>query len=581
MPILSVFLELKKKSFGVFLILFFSFNSLHAMNVEEVYQELYQEHFSNKIIQKLYNKEYAIYKETLSHESFVNLKLLEYYSLLKDEKNYNRYLKEILYLINKSHKNKNITLFIISNMELANALKINNFKKSHQLMLKTSLLTKNHPIKSFKNETNGYLGDYNYSKLKNYKKAIYYWNKSYLFFLKNKSNERAASMLNNVAISYSKLGDFEKAYNLTLKALKSIKHKKNKDEVFMYHLLNNNLGGYLFKLNRYQEAIDKTVPFYNYCMQNEAIFTEIPTIANQLINIYKKQNNYTAINTIIYDLNRLMFLIKKPELKYNVCKVIYNYYLSKQDIKNINKFGKLLIIYQELKLKEFEKKSSFINEQMTNSAIASIEESFQKEKDIQQQRNITIFSIVSFILVLGGSFILYRRKNKQKEEIISEKEEKIEMIESDLFLEQQKQIQEKMLALQMNINLKNATASAFADKLKVLKRRKDLNPEEIIKELQAQINNLLNIDKKNAVIIEDNDSEEKRFNDYLRTNHPELTSQEIQLCNYYRMNLSAKEIATIEGITPGSARVYKNKLKNKLGLTQEDSVNQYLMSIYS
>lgn len=29
------------------------------------------------------------------------------------------------------------------------------------------------------------------------------------------------------------------------------------------------------------------------------------------------------------------------------------------------------------------------------------------------------------------------------------------------------------------------------------------------------------------------------------------------------MNLSAKEIATLKGITPGSAHVYKNKLKKK------------------
>ena len=51
------------------------------------------------------------------------------------------------------------------------------------------------------------------------------------------------------------------------------------------------------------------------------------------------------------------------------------------------------------------------------------------------------------------------------------------------------------------------------------------------------------------------------------------------LCNYFRLNMPSKEIASIEGITDGTVRVYKNKIKNKIGLSQLDSLNEYLVNI--
>ena len=69
------------------------------------------------------------------------------------------------------------------------------------------------------------------------------------------------------------------------------------------------------------------------------------------------------------------------------------------------------------------------------------------------------------------------------------------------------------------------------------------------------------------------------FSTTLRKKHPFLTDQEIGLCNYFRLNMPSKEIASIEGITDGTVRVYKNKIKNKIGLSQMDSLNEYLVNI--
>jgi hypothetical protein len=73
--------------------------------------------------------------------------------------------------------------------------------------------------------------------------------------------------------------------------------------------------------------------------------------------------------------------------------------------------------------------------------------------------------------------------------------------------------------------------------------------------------------------------ENVNFSATLRKKHPFLTDQEIGLCNYFRLNMPSKEIASIEGITDGTVRVYKNKIKNKIGLSQMDSLNEYLVNI--
>jgi DNA-binding CsgD family transcriptional regulator len=48
------------------------------------------------------------------------------------------------------------------------------------------------------------------------------------------------------------------------------------------------------------------------------------------------------------------------------------------------------------------------------------------------------------------------------------------------------------------------------------------------------------------------------------------------MCSYFKLHLKSKEIAQIESITNGTVRVYKNKIKHKIGLDTEKNLNDYL-----
>ena len=69
------------------------------------------------------------------------------------------------------------------------------------------------------------------------------------------------------------------------------------------------------------------------------------------------------------------------------------------------------------------------------------------------------------------------------------------------------------------------------------------------------------------------------FQSKIQTLHPTLTDQEIMLCCYVLQNRSCNEIALMLGLTSGTVRVYKNKLKTKLGLSFENSLHDYIQKI--
>ncbi len=62
--------------------------------------------------------------------------------------------------------------------------------------------------------------------------------------------------------------------------------------------------------------------------------------------------------------------------------------------------------------------------------------------------------------------------------------------------------------------------------------------------------------------------------------HPNLTSNNLKMCVYLKMNLSSKEIASIMHITPGAVMVARSRLRKKLNLDEsQQSLSVYLNSI--
>jgi DNA-binding CsgD family transcriptional regulator len=72
----------------------------------------------------------------------------------------------------------------------------------------------------------------------------------------------------------------------------------------------------------------------------------------------------------------------------------------------------------------------------------------------------------------------------------------------------------------------------------------------------------------------------RKFKKKLLSIHPDLTEQELWLCELIITKKSITEISEIMKLASGTVRVYKTKLKLKLNLSQESSLKAYLIKLY-
>ncbi|MFP9115917.1 histidine kinase [Flavobacterium sp. RHBU_3] len=65
----------------------------------------------------------------------------------------------------------------------------------------------------------------------------------------------------------------------------------------------------------------------------------------------------------------------------------------------------------------------------------------------------------------------------------------------------------------------------------------------------------------------------------LTAKYPELTSKDIKLCIYLKMNLSSKEIAPLMNISFRGVELHRYRLRKKLGITTEESLTRFMITV--
>ena len=72
---------------------------------------------------------------------------------------------------------------------------------------------------------------------------------------------------------------------------------------------------------------------------------------------------------------------------------------------------------------------------------------------------------------------------------------------------------------------------------------------------------------------------DKEFFKKVKTRHPELTSNDLKLCAYLRLNLSSKEIAPLLNISVKSVEIKRYRLRKKMDLGREVNLTEYILAI--
>lgn len=194
--------------------------------------------------------------------------------------------------------------------------------------------------------------------------------------------------------------------------------------------------------------------------------------------------------------------------------------------------------------------------------------------------------IIGFLLFLLLTHNIYKRYyRKQRERLMLKNKRELELKE----LENKQQLMRfNNDKLRQDIDSKNRELGISTMNL--------IKKNELLNNLKKELKNIPDSDNKVKQVIEiidknlnDEDdwnlfeeafnNADKDFIKKIKTMHPSLTSNDLRLCAYLRLNLSSKEIAPLLNISHRSVEVKRYRLRKKIGLPHESSLSDYILEI--
>ncbi|ULC58439.1 LuxR C-terminal-related transcriptional regulator [Flaviramulus sp. BrNp1-15] len=197
---------------------------------------------------------------------------------------------------------------------------------------------------------------------------------------------------------------------------------------------------------------------------------------------------------------------------------------------------------------------------------------------------IALYALMVLLFSLFMHNVYKRYYRKQREKLLNKTKNELELKE----LENRQQLM-RFNNDKLRQDIENKNRELGISTMSLIKKNEFLNT--IKKELQnaedkKSIKNVIKIIDRNLNNADDWHVFEEAFNnadkDFLKKIkhlHPSLTSNDLRLCAYLRLNLSSKEIAPLLNISPRSVEVKRYRLRKKMDLPHESSLTDYILDI--
>ncbi|MGK0253692.1 MAG: AraC family chitin signaling transcriptional activator [Mariniflexile sp.] len=190
------------------------------------------------------------------------------------------------------------------------------------------------------------------------------------------------------------------------------------------------------------------------------------------------------------------------------------------------------------------------------------------------------FLLLLFSFIMHNVYKIYYKK--QREKFAQEAFRKLELKE----LENKQQLM-RFNNDKLRQDIENKNRELGISTMSLIKKNEFLN--NIKKELNRdeggqQLKQVIKIIDRNLNNTDDWNLFEEAFNnadqDFLKKiklQHPSLTSNDLRLCAYLRLNLSSKEIAPLLNISSRSVEVKRYRLRKKMNLAHDASLTDYIL----
>ncbi len=212
--------------------------------------------------------------------------------------------------------------------------------------------------------------------------------------------------------------------------------------------------------------------------------------------------------------------------------------------------------------------------------------SFSIERPWYLSNTCIVLYIVLFLILSLITHNIYKRYyRKQRERLMQKSKRDLELKElenkqqlmrfNNDKLRQDIESKNRELGLStMNLIKKNEFLNSIKKELKNISDS-DNKIKSVIRIIDRNLN-----DKDDWNVFEEAfNNADKDFIKKIKTLHSSLTSNDLRLCAYLRLNLSSKEIAPLLNISSRSVEVKRYRLRKKIGLPHESSLTDYILEI--
>jgi len=366
--------------------------------------------------------------------------------------------------------------------------------------------------------------------------AMYFYQKSAALAITENTPEQIGAPLLNIAEIQLKNNNIEEALINYQKALDLF--KSNNDNKGLWHT-NFGIANAYIKQGKTTEAIqllDKII--FHFRKTNDLNY--LAKSLNILSSLYENQSNYQLAN----EYNNQLLEVKDS--------------ISKSEI--INKMADIELQYKVEKLqKESQSKLQLIEQQ----------------KKISTLRWYFATGILVFIIIL---IITLYSKNKTQKKLVETRLKNTQLQRTKL----QSELDFRNTELEnfaLHIVQKNEFLQDIKSKFKKLRLNASEKNIEEIKDLNLKINQSLRANKELEKFRERVDDVNSHFFNLLNEKYPDLTEKEKRLCALLKMNLSSKEIASLNNISEGAVTMARYRLRKKIDISTDENLTEFFQKL--
>lgn len=472
-----------------------------------------------------------------------------------------------------------------------------------------------------------------YNAMLDYGETIKYYLRAYNVAVKYKYTNHEVAAINNIAIYYTREGEFKKAHDYFKRAYTISKGGNDSLNMGIYTL---NLGMVMGEMKNYKQSY----AYFNEALRYAKIEPRLGAAANagiaeiemdmghtekakklslSLLNeIPEKYGNEAAISL---QLNIARGFLK--EKKYD--EAIDYAHRALKNTTDLNRkrkiFGLLSEIYEKGKLFAAaityrdsvyavqQKLNDIKNGRVYESNLVKFEVQDYKNQIAIKNATITkdrkifyavIICITSLLLLIMFVFRTIYMRHRQKK-LIAENNQQVmalklarqeseALLQEKVFQEKQHEILLEQELLKNEIEYKNRKLSSQAlytsgkyqmieEVIGLLSDQPEVAQIPAVKKHIRFLRNSLNNDNEWESFLIHFEEVNHGFLTRLKAAHPDLTANDIRFICYVYMNLNAKEIAGMLNISLDAGRKRKERIAHKLGLKDSTSLFSYLYEI--